>query len=301
MIILQDGDILLYRIGHAGQRKKYNVIVNEERLDSFDLKSEAKKALEGLEDGYIESTEIPESLIYVIQMMRLQLYSIKKELGCDEIKIYLSGENNFRDKIATIKPYKGNRDRDEMRPYWFESLKEYLIDDWDAEVVDGMEADDKLGIEQYLDFSCAKEGLAFEAKPKKEGTSIAQTFSGTIISTIDKDLNMIPGWHYNFVKKEKFWVDEFEALRNFYTQMLVGDTSDNILGVPGIGAQTTEKLLAYAKNEKEMYKIVHEVYQNNRDKFALFTQLDVDEIIKEQANLLWIRRSEDDVWKQPKL
>jgi len=46
----------------------------------------------------------------------------------------------------------------------------------------------------------------------------------------DKDTDMIPGWHYNPRKKEKYHIGYKEAKYNFYKQLLIGDTADNIAG-----------------------------------------------------------------------
>ena len=108
----------------------------------------------------------------------------------------------------------------------------------------------------------------------------------SIICSVDKDLNQIPGWHYNFVKKEKYFVDEEQAIRTFYTQLLVGDNTDNIQGVKGIGPAKAAKILSECKNEKEMYEACVKTYNNQ-------------ELLNEMAQLIYIRRVEGEEWRPP--
>lgn len=174
--------------------------------------------------------------------------------GSDQYRAFLSGGNNFR---YTIDPsYKANR-KDKVDPRWREDLKEFLVLEWGAEVTDGIEADDALGIYQTDE---------------------------TIICSIDKDLLQIPGKHYNFVKEEFTEVSELKGLQWFYQQMLIGDTSDNIVGVRGIGKVKAEKLITPLKEEKEMYFIVRSLYKD-------------DTRFLNNGKLLHIHRKEGDIWQ----
>jgi 5'-3' exonuclease len=46
---------------------------------------------------------------------------------------------------------------------------------------------------------------------------------------------MLRGWHYNFIRNDKYLIDEYEAMQNFYKQLLTGDRVDNIIGLKGVG------------------------------------------------------------------
>ena len=93
-----------------------------------------------------------------------------------------------------------------------------MINEYDAELQVGQEADDAL--------------------------SIAACTLGHGIATIDKDLDGCPGWHYNWAKENIYYVTEVEANRFFYTQMLTGDSTDNI---PGLFKRTGKKAMAKVK------------------------------------------------------
>lgn len=144
---------------------------------------------------------------------------LDKFQGFEEYHLYLTGSGNFRKEVATIKPYKGNR-KPEDRPKYYQEIRDYMINVWKAEVIDGREADDALGCEQWSD-------------PDR----------GTVIVSIDKDLDTVPGWHFNYVKNVLYDVSLDEANRKFYLQMLIGDSSDNIPGINKIGPVTANRLL----------------------------------------------------------
>lgn len=173
---------------------------------------------------------------------------------------FLTGSNNYRKEIAVTAPYKGNRTQE--RPKHYNLIREYLEKAWGCVVVDGQEADDAIGIKAY----------------KFDNTE------DYVIMSIDKDLDMIRGWHYNFIKDNKYFVDDQEAIKHFYTQILTGDRVDNIVGLKGIGPKKAAKILEDCKTEEEMYKAVLEAYDNDETR------------VLENGQLLWIRRNENQIW-----
>lgn len=131
---------------------------------------------------------------------------------------FLTGKGNFRKDIAVTKEYKGNR-KDMIMPEHLDSIRDYLINEWECDVVNGLEADDALGI-------CQTE------------------MKDTIICSIDKDLLQIKGYHYNWNTKEVCYVTEYDAWMKLYEQTLSGDSTDNIVGIPRVGEKTAKKILA---------------------------------------------------------
>lgn len=142
--------------------------------------------------------------------------------GVTQYQLWLSDSaaNNFRYQIYPL--YKANRTK--PKPKHHEELKAYLIQEWDAQFAYGMEADDYLGILQ----------------DEEEQT--------TVICSVDKDLKQIPGLHFNFVKNEWANITRREALKEFYTQIILGDTSDNIPGAYGKGPVAAAKALQDLSN-----------------------------------------------------
>ena len=175
-------------------------------------------------------------------------------------ELFLTGKNNFRNEVAVTAPYKGTRKSE--KPTHYSLLREYLVLSWDAYVSDGIEADDMLAI---------------------RSTELGED---SIIVTLDKDLDQVEGWHYNFVKKNKYFVSKDEGLLNFYMQFLTGDSVDNIIGVRGIGPKTALKLLQ-DKTEEQMWEVVVE-------------HLGEDRAI-ENGQLLYMLRDHQDEFTPPEL
>lgn len=201
------------------------------------------------------------------------------DLECDDYKGFLTGKGNYRNEIATTAPYKGQRVAD--KPIHFEALRNHLTTSWGFVVTSGIEADDAVAIEAY-------------SVPENE----------TIMVHIDKDLNQLRGWHFNYRKREKYHITEFEGLVNFYTQILTGDRIDNIIGIKGIGPVKAAKILKDCKTEIELYLAVQGAYQEDLlDKTETVAECVrvSEQRILENGQLLWLQRKENDLWQPPKL
>jgi 5'-3' exonuclease len=188
------------------------------------------------------------------------MQNIIDEVGAKEYRAFLSGPNNFRYKINP--DYKANR-KDKEKPKYLQACRDYLVREWHAEICDGYEADDALGMAQD------KEG-------DEEGSY------DTVICSIDKDLLMIPGFHYNFVKKEFLTVTYLEGMKHYFKQMLIGDPIDNIFGVKGIGKVKAAKLIDHLDNAEHMYLVVRNLY-DDMDRFSM------------NSDCLWIKQAKDEV------
>ena len=217
---LIDGDVIVYRVAWACQATHYSVYLkgDEElgRLASFPNKTELNAWLKDMEydedDLTIETKVVVDSVSHALHSVKAMIHSILETTKTEFPNIYLSGPNNFRNDIYPA--YKAGR---AAKPELYSAIRGYLVEYWGAIVCDGIEADDALGINQTPD---------------------------TIICTNDKDLDMIPGSHYNFVKDIMYEVSEEEANLNFDKQLLTGDRTDNIYGIYNIGDKTAHKMLA---------------------------------------------------------
>lgn len=179
---------------------------------------------------------------------------------------YLTGKDNFRYKVATIQPYKEGRGE---KPFWYEGIRQYLIENRNVIVVNGYEADDALAI---------------------NGGS-----QDAVICSRDKDLRQVPGWHYSWeagLSKERpmYWISELDGYRNFFVQCLIGDPVDSIPGLYQVGekAACVQRVEA-ASTELEMFQEVKTQYQQ---RFGSYW----DMFLCENGRLLWMLRTEDDDW-----
>lgn len=196
-----------------------------------------------------KSKPFREPLDTAIQRADELVYRVLQETDTQEYLGYLSGTENFRKQLYPA--YKANRVR--QKPEWLDNVRNFLLDEWSAKVTGGYEADDAIGIAAKGDF---------------------------VICANDKDFLQIPGKHYNFVKSEWLDVTEWDGWFNFYVQMLVGDASDNVPGVVGIGKVGAPRYLNYLDIDG-MHEQVRELY-------------DDDERFDLTYHLLRLLRSEDE-------
>jgi len=126
--------------------------------------------------------------------------------------------------------------------------------------------------------------------------AIEQTRLGphdSIILSIDKDLDQVPGLKYNFMHNIGYDVVQKQADYNFCAQLLTGDTTDNIPGLPKVGPKTAAKILHGLETYDEMMEEVTRQYQIRAG------QEDWYGYLVEQGQLLWIRREPGQMWSPP--
>jgi hypothetical protein len=275
-----DGDVVAFRAGFGAEHVEYDITYKEPNFGEDILitcryKKEADEVVARLAEQGTEAEITPrrvlEPLAHALHNVASILTGIMDTLSCGrrDMRVWISGpsDQNFRKQVATIKPYKGNR-KDAWRPTYEKEIKDYIVRRWRGTVTEGQEADDAMGIAQC-----------------------EVSFGQSCIVTNDKDLDMIPGLHYNFVTDERYVVDEQTAAWVFWRQMLTGDSTDNILGIPGIG-------------EKKSYDLLAEIWDSPshmRDKvWSLYVQtygLTAWPAFVENGQLLWIRRQEGQLWE----
>ena len=215
-----------------------------------------------------------------------------------EYRLYLSDStaNNFRTQFYP--EYKANRTAPKPRHY--DAIKEYLITEWGAAITMEQEADDALGIDQ-----CAIQ-FPEDSDPDRPYRH------KSVICSIDKDLLQIPGLHWNFVKKEWKEISEEEGLKRFYHQLIMGDASDNIKGVKGIGEVKAARILSGMSKESALFKATIQAYENwlkeewTPQGQTVLSGLDefqtrqMYNIILTTGRALKIRQEEGEIWQFPK-
>lgn len=244
LIPLWDLDILQYRCGFAADAQ---------------IKKEARQAEPGATDD--EIVQMCAELDYTniaIHNVKTVIEAVNERFNAKEAKYYVNGTDNYRFKVATIKPYKGNRDTTH-KPKYYREIKDWMLERLGAMECHGMETDDMLGIVQ-----CST--------------------PNTVIVTTDKDLQMIPGYNFNWVKNELKFIDSEEADMMFWYQMLTGDATDNIPGITGIGDRRALKIITAL--DGDLARVKEAVEQKYREQYGELWQTAMHEV----ATLLWIRR-----------
>ena len=160
--------------------------------------------------------------------------------------------NNFRKQIDP--QYKANRTK---RNKWVNELRDYLLEYWENSFAhDEYEADDLIYYNSEL-----------------------MDVNNYIICSIDKDLKQIEGLHFDYYQLKKY--DEngeiFKVRKGFKNMtktdcenllcelFLIGDASDNIKGVKGIGEVKAKKII-YSKNSTYgKFRAICEAYKTESE------------------------------------
>lgn len=153
-----------------------------------------------------------------------RIHTILHETKADEYMGFLTLGKCFRYSVAETKAYKHNRPGG-MKPPIFYALRAYLQQPpYNFYAVNGLEADDCVSV--YAGIINELDGFT------------------PVICSPDKDvLKQVPGKHLNFQKM--IWVNtsNSDAISFLWKQTLMGDSTDGIPGIPGLGAKTADKLV----------------------------------------------------------
>jgi len=260
-----------------------------------------------------------------------RMNQILDECKAENYTNYLTGKDNFRDGIATLQRYKGNRyDKNGRRissqPAWLQQCRQHIIDEWDGILVPGQEADDALSIHR---------------------NRFPYSNREYIISSIDKDLQINYGDHHNQNTGKIIRVSPGMepltvtvktsakgsvtskvtgvGLMFFYAQLLMGDNADWIKGLPkvteamkdrwpklrrgGCGPMAAVRVLDGCTEEEDALDRIWYCYksfwENNAYQHWASGRVYPCGIVTakaqliEQGRLLWMRTKENQLWEPP--
>ena len=174
---------------------------------------------------------------------RTKIQRILDKTGCKDVYIVFSGGHNFRYDVFA--DYKANRDRS-LTPAGLTEIRDAMLEEFNGIICDGYEADDLVVFLR-------------EKYPEKY-----------LLVAIDKDvLNSVEGRHFNYYESSLYnidmkWmeVDRLTSLIWRYKQTLMGDKTDNIIGLKGIGPKKAEKILVGCFSHRDLWIAVCEAYES---------------------------------------
>lgn len=283
MRILFDADSMVYGCGFASQKTLYDyVAASEDGSDIVEGIATSRDVLAATEamlpEGWtIEHTTVaePEPLENALALCKRQLVRIMEKLDTDgykydRLELFLTGKGNFRESIAKVKPYKGNRVLME-KPVHYEAIRRYLRNRWGALVISGWEADDEV----------AMQSARHDYDPEQ-----------VMIVSQDKDLRTVPGLLFNYRRNSYELITRKGALVNFYRQILVGDQTDNIMGCFKAGEAAAARIITEDMSEREMYDaVVQEFEKSKARKGCPYADRDAADLVLEFGRLLHMARS----------
>ncbi len=178
---------------------------------------------------------------------------------------FLTQGRCFRYEVTDT--YKANRKGGSPKPIIFSALKAYLRQQYKFWFIPELEADDLVCFYSFTD-------------NRK-----------TIVCSPDKDvLYQCVGMHYNYQKGEFQHTTPETALKFLWQQVLMGDSTDGIPGLPGVGAKTSENWLKNRKKDFEGFALKKYV-----EKFGM-----VEGLFKfhETFRLVYLLRSVEDIKRE---
>lgn len=225
--------------------------------------------------------DVPPAHVY--HQVKNMLNTIVDACPSSNTRIYLTSQDhsNYRYNVAETpgpggQGYKAQRKKGN-KPINYQMIRDYLVEHHRAQIIEGMEADDMLGIQA--------------TKPNRKA----------VIATFDKDLHMVPVDIYDIKKKlymsyvagnglgglELVQTKSKKKLMGrgvawLYAQMILGDTVDNIPGIKGCGDVFAYNLLNECTNEEQYFDAVLGLYEEKVGDGHIYR-------FKEVATLLWMQ------------
>lgn len=299
MRLLVDSDPIVYRSGFASEKTTLHVVLEDGEGNLFDRKltpetgQTANAKLEEFLAKYPALTVVEKRKEVIAEPVSHALQGVKNTIefinyqACDKWPsetmqplLVLSGPGNYRYAIAKQRPYKGNRDTAHI-PVHYQAIRDYMTETHNARVIHGREADDEVSI------------LAYQARAEKVPY---------VVASIDKDLDQIPGTHYDYMKHVFYEVSEEDAERAFWIQVLAGDPGDNIPGCWKIGRGKAEIIVdglagLVGDDTEGMWNEVVAFYEKSQEaKGCPYKDQDPEAVALETAQLVYLQKHPRELW-----
>jgi len=264
MIAAIDGDYIPYLCAGSSkvERRFYDVAEGPDAAPLFSCQYK-KEAV-----AYCNAHKLPLEFIHhkrevidereMYYLIDAEFEDIFRNTGADQYHLYLGGETNFRYDLYP--KYKVDRKK-HGKPVLLAQAKRYLAEKYNAEIVEGIEADDAVSI------LCSNE-------------------PNSILCSPDKDLDQVACMHYDPLKGDVYVIGEEVANACLYTQILTGDSTDSIPGVKGVGQKRAEKILNGLHTEIDMWNACVKAHKS-------------EESANLTASLVYTLRNHGEFWEPP--
>lgn len=273
MKLIIDGDIVLYKGACTAQTSWYKILYDDGTSEEVKTKTEARKVahLSG-KTGQVKMITAYKSPALACYYTKIVMDAILNYYPGMEYVVVLTDPAgyNYRYDAGQTVAYKSGRP---AKPKHLAACRDYVIKKYNTVLASDCEADDLCAI------------LQTEAKA-----------DNCILAHIDKDLDQLPGIHYNINTQEEYIVTPLDGLKNLYAQVILGDNVDSIPGLKhwcrtrSCGPVRVAGLLAPCENEQQLYDVIKKHVLSYALEKKEYKEL-YEERFTEMYNLVYLART----------
>ncbi len=181
----------------------------------------------------------------VLDLCVERISEIQYRTNTSSAELHFTEGRNFRYDVYDM--YKANR-KGNRYPQGQSVIKRRLLEMYDGGIWDNVEADDVVVYKK-------------RTEPEKY-----------VLCAVDKDVYLsVPGLHFNYYRAERYnidmkWVEteHKDAYQFPYVQTLMGDSTDNITGCPGIGKVKAAKAMEGLVTPQDMWRKVVDMFKSGK-------------------------------------
>jgi hypothetical protein len=245
------------------------------------------------DDFIITDIQEPEPVANALASVKGHIENVKEATGCNSYYGYIGRGDSWRVEASTILKYKGNR-KDMLKPILLPEIEDYLIRQHNAEIVRGLESDDKCVIDCYKKHN------------KKTLIAVEKDFLGCDVVLFNPNIGEYKycGGFGELHRDAKGKVRGSGRLW-YYQQILSADGSDNYAANSASdvkwGEVSAYNLLKGCKNDKEAWEALWEGYKKLYPEKKIVTgwrgnQIEIDALymLQENATMAHLLRNDSD-------
>ena len=185
--------------------------------------------------------DIDSAMDYFNEKLEAILDVLSNDIDVSDVLICNGSINCFRKSVNAS--YKLNRNKE--KPEILSELHNEVKLAYNSYWADGVETDDVVA-------------TLWRKEVEENGVD------SVVIAANDKDYRQFPCWlfntHYSKMTLEK--IGDFDACKNFYTQMIVGDSADNVNYIKGKGVAYARKLFENIETKFGLFRKTYYLYKD---------------------------------------